>query len=105
MTAMKGDGRWAAAHEILETDETPAVVGQQKVRHRLARLGGAAAGIGLPETLDKLVDRLPEARVEPRHGAREASEPLVQRSIHVATETEGLFDSRRGGRVGHAAGP
>jgi hypothetical protein len=102
---MKDDGRRPLAQQLLEADQAAHLVGQDEGRHRITRDRRRRAGAALLQPAHQPVHGLGERWAERPYRIGKRLEPLVQRSIHVATMLEGFLESFGKRPGGHPTTP
>ena len=90
MAAVERDCDGSPLQEPVEADELTGLIGQNKIRHRLAGLWRIFADIVLPQPRHKAIDRFLKVGTKPPNRIGEGLQSLGQGRLHVPALDEGV---------------
>jgi hypothetical protein len=105
MAAMERDGDGSLLQQPVEAHELTGLIGQYKIRHRLARLRRIFADIVLLQPRYEVIDRDLKMGTEPPNRIGEGLQSLGQRRVHVPALDEGVVKLLRERFRGHSTLP
>jgi hypothetical protein len=102
MAAMERDGDGSLLQQPVEAHELTGLIGQNKIRHRLARLRRIFADIVLPQPRHEVIYRDLKMGTEPPNRIGKGLQSLGQRRVHVPALDEGVVKLLRERFRGHS---
>jgi hypothetical protein len=91
MAAMESHSNRAKIEQILESYETPLIIGQKEGRHGIARSRCGDTGATILETGDQSVDCLGKFGAQLSYCVGDCLKTIIERGVEVTRSLKGVF--------------